>query len=361
MNRGKKALRLVPLLLLILFVLLSALSLLFIKLNFDHIFRRPETPEYGPYLRYGDVASEYERELLPFQSGRYRLQGYLYGAGNTRGLVVISHGLGGVAESYLSEALYFVDHGYQVFCFDNTGCGGSEGESSVGLSQSVLDLSAALDYLESEPRFGALPVLLYGHSWGGYAVTAVLQLGHPVAASVSVAGFDAPMTMMAEWMDEEIPGFVAPLSPYLYLYQLALFGGNANLTAVDGINSTETPVLLIHGAEDSTIRVDGAATFARQAEITNPNVQYKLCTAPTQSGHNSLFAALDAISYSREINALYQALLDECGGTIPPERERAFYAGVDRRRMSALDADFMAGVLAFYEAATHENQKEESR
>lgn len=42
--------------------------------------------------------------------------------GNQKGLIVISHGMGGGAEGYMAETLYFVNHGYQVFGYDNTGC-----------------------------------------------------------------------------------------------------------------------------------------------------------------------------------------------------------------------------------------------
>lgn len=162
MNKRKKISRNILIALLIIFVLFSIVSFVIVKMNFDKIFSRTEMSEYSAYLRYEDVEEEYDRELLSFTSGENQLQGYLYGADNTKGLVVISHGLGGGAESYMTETVYFVDHGYQVFGYDNTGCYKSEGENCIGLSQSVIDLDAALTFIESEARFDDLPILLYG-------------------------------------------------------------------------------------------------------------------------------------------------------------------------------------------------------
>ena len=81
--------------------------------------------------------------------------------------MVLAHGLGGGAEGYLTQILYFVRQGYQVFSFDYTGYHLSGGKNSIGLPQALEDLDAALCFIESEKRFADLPVYLFGHSWGG--------------------------------------------------------------------------------------------------------------------------------------------------------------------------------------------------
>jgi len=354
-KKKNRAWKIVGMVLLAVAVLFSVVSVIFIKRSFDDIFQRTSLREYSAYLRYEDVEGQYSRELLTFPSGENRLQGYLYGAGNGKGLVVISHGLGGGAVSYLAETLYFVDHGYQVFSYDNTGCHASEGKNCAGLPQSVLDLDAALTYLEGQARFAGLPVLLYGHSWGGYAVTAIFNFPHDIAASVSVAGFNRPMTMILEWGESMMGPLVYVEYPFISLYQRLLFGSGLDLTAVDGINSTDTPVLLIHGSGDTTVRFTGAGTIASRGEITNPNVQYKICDTPPQDDHSHLFVSLDALAYGEEINEAYGALYDRYGGEIPEDVDWAFYAGIDKARMSALDEGFMADVLRFYEAALKNN------
>lgn len=308
-------------------IFFSTVSFIFIRKIFNDKFARVEADEYSASLRYDDIKENYNRKLLSFTSGKNRLQGYLYGAENTKGLVVISHGHGGIADNYLAETVYFVDQGYQVFTFDNTGCNRSEGATSVGVTQSVIDLDAALTFIESGECFAGLPILLYGHSWGGYAVTAIHNFDHDIAASVSVAGFNSPMEIVLEWGKKMMGKLVYFEYPYIYLYQRMFYGKKINLSAVDGINNTNVPILLIHGNQDPTILFDGAATIAHRKEITNPNVEYKICDKELQNDHKNLFKSLDAIHYLAETEKEY----------------------TDRFRASALDEKFMQDVLNFYE------------
>lgn len=346
----KKAWKIALAVVLALFVLFSAASFVFVKLSFDDSFQRTAPREFTAYIQYQDVEDQLERELLSFPSGSNQLQGYLYGADHAKGLIVLSHGMGGGADDYLGDIMYFLDAGYQVFAFDNTGCYLSEGNNCVGPVQSVIDLDAALTYIERESRFEGLPVLLYGHSWGGYAVTAIFNFDHEIAASVSVAGFNDAMEMTMEWIQDM--GALAKVEyPYIYLYQRMLFGEKLDFTAVKGINRTDTPVLLIHGTGDQVISLTGAATMAHRDEITNPNVEYKLCDGERQNGHSNLLYALDALNYMDELNTEYDKLYEEYNEDIPDEVKRAFYDGVNKLRVEARDADFMREVLDFYQRA----------
>lgn len=350
MNK-KKVGKIILIILLVLFAIFSIVSLVLIKDTFDEMFGRTAPKEYCYYLRYEDVKADYEREELTFESKGNQLQGYLYGVENTNGLVVLCHGMGGGAESYTAETLYFVDNGYQVFSFDNTGCYQSEGENCVGLSQSVIDLDAALTYIENESRFDELPIYLYGHSWGGYAVTAIFNYEHDIAASVSVSGFNKPMAVIMEWTKEMMGGFAYVEQPYIRIYQQMLFGKNANMSAVDGINNTDTPILLIHGKEDTMVRVDGSATIAYRDEITNPNVQYKICDGEKQNDHNGCFISLDSLAYIEELDMEHDRLEEEYDGEIPEEVSAEFFGKIDKSRTSQMDGAFMQDVLAFYENA----------
>ena len=100
-----------------------------VKTVIDGIFSRRERPEYTAYVQFKDIMNTYSPELLSFSSGANKLQGYLFGGNNRKGLVVVAHGLGGGAEGYLPAILYFTDRGYQVFAYDNTGYHLSEGKT----------------------------------------------------------------------------------------------------------------------------------------------------------------------------------------------------------------------------------------
>lgn len=334
-------------------VIFSIASLIAVQVLFDDTFARTAPPDPGLTSRvcYEDVADQYDREAVSFLSGENRLRGHLYGAGNPEGLVVISHGLGGGEGSYLMEALYFVDHGYQALCYSNTGCWDSEGENCIGLNQSVLDLDAALTWVEGESRFDGVPVFLYGHSWGGYAVASIFHFDHEIAASASVAGFNKAMPMILEWGEGMMGPLVYLEYPFIWINQKLTFGGTFELTAVDALNSADTPVLILHGDQDATVGYDTVSIISQRDRITNPNVRCIVCDKEGQNGHNSLFQALDRNAYMDEVQAAYDVLYEEYGHSIPEDVDREFYAGVDKFRASAIDTDFMDSVAAFYQDA----------
>ena len=85
------------------FVLFSVIAFVVIKIYYDDVFARTMPGKYTASLRYEDVSDQYDRELYSFFSGENKLQGYLYGASNTKGLIVFSHGIGGGAENYFAE------------------------------------------------------------------------------------------------------------------------------------------------------------------------------------------------------------------------------------------------------------------
>ncbi len=245
-------------------------SMVYMKVTYDKSFSRVDKPEaeYSGYLRYSDV-DEYKRTEIEFGSGKNVLKGYIYGAENNKGLVVISHGLGFGSENYLAETIYFVDKGWCVFAFDNTGTHESEGKSTIGPSQSLLDLKAALTYIKSNNKFNNFNIMLYGHSWGAYAVSAILDDNFNIAAVTSIAGFNSPMELLKEQADSLL-GMVSPIEyPFLWIYQKMIFGDTIGNTATKGINSKDTPVMIIHGVKDEAISYYGAGIIAHQAVIAN--------------------------------------------------------------------------------------------
>lgn len=350
-NAGNhKLLRTTLFVLLAIALVFSIGSLLFFKGFYDQSFPRFTQPKYSGYIRYQDVVG-YDRTVVKFPSGENTLTGYVYGEKNQKGLVVISHGQGYGAEDYLPQTLYFVDHGWRVFAFNNTGTYESEGKNAVGLSQSLIDLEAALTYIEGDPDLQGLPVVLFGHSWGGYAVTAVLGGNHPVQAAVSAAGYDSPMGVIKEQLNHEL-GVLGTLEyPIGWLYQTILFGKNAHKTAVDGINSSGIPVMIIHGTADQDILYDGASIMARKGAITNPNVVYRPVSAENRNDHRNLFRSDAALAYIREKNQEYQPIFEQYQGNVPDEVKEQFNAGIDKSLTSQLDADLMREINRFFENA----------
>lgn len=331
------------------FVLIFSMgSMLFIRTIYDREFGRKDRAEFSGYLKFTDVEG-YDREVVDFPSGENNLKGYLFGKGNDKGLLVLVHGLGGGAENYLDETLYFVDRGWTVFSFDLTGSHGSEGNGTRGLPQSVLDLEAALDYIRTRNDIGQLPVTLYGHSWGGYAVTAILNKRSDIHGVVSLSGFNSPMELLAEQAQKMMGPFAYVMYPYEWAYQCLLFGEAAGLTAAEGISHSHAQVLLIHGANDEMISYEKTSIISHRNEITNPNVTYRTCSESGHDGHNDLCLSDGAIAYTTEMNRVYKELYDTYKGNIPDAVKAEYYEAVDSFRTGALDLTFMEEINRFLE------------
>jgi pimeloyl-ACP methyl ester carboxylesterase len=228
---------------------------------------------------------KYSREEVYFNSGGNKLQGFIYGRGNANGLVVVSEGLGSTADGYLPMIMYFVDKGWRVFAFNNTGVGGSEGESVRGLTQSVIDLDAALTYIENSGGFNGLPVMLAGHSWGGYGVCAVLHYNHDIKAVVSFAGFNSSGEIFQEQGIAMTGSWYYMLKPQMWIIEKQLFGDLTNLSAVDGINKSGIPVMIVHCANDEVIPAHTTSIYAHRAKITNPYVEIVYREGEDAAGH----------------------------------------------------------------------------
>ena len=336
-------------------VAVFAVATVVVSVNMDKKFGRADYyPEASSveYL-YSHYENEYPRENVTFTSCGNTLRAYIYGADNDKGLLVFAHGISSGHERYLNTLTWFVDNGWRVFAYDATGSGHSEGAGTKGLPQSALDLDAALDYIEADPELSALPRFLMGHSWGGYAVTAVLNFGHEVDGVASVAGYAVPVEMIYEFAKGVVGDARPLLYPSIWLYNKLLFGEYAGLSAVDGINSTDTPILIIHGTEDETIGYTESAIINKRGEITNPNVQYITLEGCT---HRGMFDTAEGGAVKQEINEQLAAIAKETGVKHyydllpdPSDEVKAVFSAADLDAANEPNAEFLSQIEDYFD------------
>ena len=240
---------------------------------------------------------KYSRKEVRFNSGENRLQGFIYGGTNNNGLVIISHGLGGTADAYFPMIIYFADKGWRVFAYNNTGVSGSEGESIRGLNQSVIDLNAVLVYVKSSNELKNLPIMLVGHSWGGFAVCAVLNKEQNVKAVVSFAGYNTGSEVLKENVVSMVGGIYYTLYPQFWAIEKQLFGDMAKLTAIDGINKSGIPSMIVQCANDDVITPNGTSIYAHREKITNPNTVTIYREGENATGHEYTFCSKEQKAY----------------------------------------------------------------
>lgn len=258
---------------------------------------------------------------VSFDSDGILLNGLFIGDGQ-KGVIVMVHGLNSGMDAHFPEADYFAANGYTVFTFDGRGTRSSPGYSRDSVSAARDDLNAALDYLATT-AYSSLNVYLYGHSSGGYAVAVTADRA---AATVAIAAFDEPASMMSATA-QRYGGFVSKLvKPFLRLWNRINAGADANERATDVLNRTNARILIVSGDRDTVIPHD-CALSAQQESITDPNAVFVSCPG----GHSDLWLSERALAYRDEIAK-------------KPDT-------IDKLLYNEVDTDFLDTVLAFFEAA----------
>lgn len=331
-------------------VLFSVLSLVGMKMIYDEQFRRFERPDPATTteMRFSDLTGLYPQELVGFYSGKNRLQGYLYHNPVSPGLVVVVHGLGGGADSYLPQIRYFLDRGWSVFAYDATGSYGSEGDGTQGFPQAILDLDAALQFIASRPDLKELPVLLFGHSWGGYAVVNILHYPHQIAGVVSLAAPNSSIEMIIEQGSQMLGSFMYSQYPFVWLYERMRFGKTASLTAVDALNKTTVPTLIIHGTGDKVVNFYNSAIINKREQITNPNVQFLALDEENHNGHNNILWSVETNTYINALHAELKVLAEQYDGEIPYEIKKEFFSKVDKAWANGVNKELMDKIHDFF-------------
>lgn len=179
---------------------------------------------------------------------------YSKGLETTKGVIVLAHGYGGGGHfNYMDYVDWFTSHEYLVFAYDATGNDNSEGKGVGGLPQGVIDLDHALDFVEQQPEYAELPIMLFGHSWGGYSVGNVLNVHPEVNAVVVNAGFNSSADMIKQEGEKYVGKYADIFIPFVTLYERLKYGKYAGYSALKGFGNTDAGVMILHGGLDGTV------------------------------------------------------------------------------------------------------------
>ncbi len=287
-----------------------------------------------------------EKYTFPSDKGQM-LTGYKYYRGSEapKGMVVLAHGFGGGGQRcYMNIADYFASNGYWVFAYDATGNDESEGEAVGGLPQGIIDLDYALRFVKSE--FGGLPIVLWGHSWGGYSVGSVIKLHPDVKAAVIVSGFNESLDMLETEGRKIVGNVIDFVLPVFKKHEQKTFGEYASMSILNSLASTEVPALFVHSEDDEMIPVE--ISFDRYYEQFSGDERFSFIRYKDK-GHNFIFCSENRKAYVEEYNKGANAYTESMGGTLTEEQAAAYIReNFDKKKGFELDAELMAQMLEFY-------------
>ena len=313
---------------------------------YHKIFARTERPDYtvNPGLfDYDKVIDILPRQEMTFKAKKETLNAYYYECKKPLGLVVLVHGFKSGSDAYLPITMYLVQNGFNVFTFDGTGVYESSGKYTNGFSQGLVDLDYALQFVQSRRDMSRFPLFLLGHSCGGFAVNAVLNIHKKIKACASIAAvndcyhllLDMGYQYGGEMTNQGLP------KEFLDEYQRMVFGKYCNYTSLMGVNSVKIPVLIAHGNSDETISFNNLSLICHQNEITNPNVRYYYGTG-SQGGHDSIWHSEQAVAYKKEVDKKLKSLKKDYDAQVE------YCKTVDHKLYSDINYALLDDIIALY-------------
>lgn len=288
-----------------------------------------------------------------------KLVGYLYSVGEDQyGIVVLAHGFGdGGHNSYMDVANYFAKNGYYVFCYDATGCDKSEGEGVGGTPQGVIDLDHAISFVEENKDIPDLPIVLFGHSWGGYCVCNVLNFHLEVKAVIECSGFNRASDMFESGGKSQAGGVIYTMTPFIRIHERFKYGKYASHTAMDGFEASDAAVMVVHSADDDVIDIEYGYDKYYEKYKDDPRFTF---IRFEDKGHNEILND-QSNTYKEELNAEFDKWLKTLDYDYNAEankerfkKDKAEYLteNLDHARWSSrLDEELFAQFLEFYNKA----------
>ncbi len=214
--------------------------------------------------------------------------------GELKAVIVQVHGQGEHTERYQHVADYFNPKGYALLGFDHRGHGRSKG--ARGHIPSYESLMEELDIIMDKAKelYPDVPVILYGHSWGGNIAANYLIRRQPDVRGAILTGswFELPdtqkpsafMATLAKVMNVIYPAFaeenkidVSGLSTDVKVQQKytndPLVHGKISAGAfvkstkaaeyaLANASKVNVPVLILHGGDDPVTASAGSKAFA---------------------------------------------------------------------------------------------------
>lgn len=323
-------------------------SIVIYKDNFDRRF-----VSYEPFSLQVEDFEGLQRTRYEFPSDRGQmLTGYVYRAGSDqKGILVIAHGFGAGHNSYMDCANFFAQNGYYVFAYDATGNDESEGKGVGGIPQGVIDLDHAISFVENSGDLPDLPIVLFGHSWGGFSACSVLTYHPEVKAVIECSGCNRSTDLFEAGGKDEAGALIYTMLPFVRLHERLRYGSYASHTAMDGFAASEAAVMVVHSEDDDVVPIAYGYDVFHEKYADDPRFVF---IRLEHSGHNHVYQDTRYIEeFYDQFDAWRNTLAYDWNAAENAQRfetEKAEYihGHLDRERWSSLlDAELFDRFLGF--------------
>ncbi len=338
-KRSKKKFVIVLTVLIILFLVVVSFS--FTYFFYSSNFIREQTTE--PMIRTVDEFPGLIVKEFSFSSNKgQKLMGYKYSKKNLDpiGIVVIAHGLGiGGQCIYMDAADFFTSNGYLVFSYDATGNDKSEGDSINGTEQGVIDLSYAIDYIERDPEMQKYPIVLFGHSWGAYCVSTVLNVHPEIKAVVALSGFNSSSDLIL------FPG-KGILQQYIKLIEKTKFGKYADYTAMSGFENSHAGVMVVQSKDDQDVPEETGYDLYYSKYKNDSRFRFILYD---NRQHMYIYYTDSARKYIADYNVRQAEFVSQTGKKMTQKLlDKYIKANFDKKKAYEIDRKLFGEILDFY-------------
>ena len=220
-------------------------------------------------------AQEFEEINIQTKNGKL-LNGVLFTADSSKGVIFYLHGNAGSINSWGAVAKRYTDLHYDVFIMDYRGYGKSEG-SIDGQEQLVDDTQAF--YNEMRKKYSEDSIIILGYSMGTGPADKIASVNHP-----KLLILQTPYYSMVDMMKHNYP--IIPTFLLKYRFETHKY-----------IQHCKTPIIIFHGDNDDVIYYGSSLKLTKHLKPTD-----RLITLKGQ-GHNGI---TDNREYIREIEKILE-------------------------------------------------------
>lgn len=271
---------------------------------------------------------------FPGKKGLLRGNIYAYPKKDDLGIVVFAHGMWGSHQAYLQEIEALAAAGYKVLGFDYTGTDLSDGKNICGLGESLKSLVYALTFVKNDPVYSKDKVYVIGHSWGGYASSAIAKYYPNLDGIVTMSAF---ISVYRQFF-LVLPKPFRFLAPFLVVVDFFKCGRYSLDCTKRILKKTKVKTLMVHSKDDPMVLYKKSTGLIKK-KIQNNNISYLLVDDRL---HNPDYSK-EAISYMKECHSAMK--------TMSKDEVLEFRKNMNYHLLGQLDPEIINSILNFLKSS----------